>query len=336
MSWHRVQHTPSTIIPKVQAYTEYKHTASTSIHRVQYTPSTASTQDCLSSLHSHQSGLTPECIFSFRRASIHDWPPSASSPWEPKWKVSLSHSHSRELTNWWIESQLPACRPSIPSKYSSRTGSITASKFTRSQASSGSPNSVNLDLQVRTIMASKCISKPARSQSRSASLRSLHHVLHVYLQIHSIAASKFTQSRPPSVSLNPHDYGLQHVQSWPSSSHDHCLQVYHSTSTITASKFAWSWPPSSHDHRVQVYLQTHWITISQCISQITRLRPPSVFPNMLGYCLQVHLRIRSITTLEWIFEFTRLSFSGPPWIALEHCLQPVQIYSVQIGSHIDT
>jgi len=36
MSCHRVQ-----------------HTLSTSIHRVQHTPSTASTQDCLSSLHSH-------------------------------------------------------------------------------------------------------------------------------------------------------------------------------------------------------------------------------------------------------------------------------------------
>jgi len=50
MSWRRVQHTPST------AYTEY------SIHRV-------STQDCLSSLHSHDYKLTPECSFSFRRAS---------------------------------------------------------------------------------------------------------------------------------------------------------------------------------------------------------------------------------------------------------------------------
>jgi hypothetical protein len=56
------------------AYTEY------SIHRVQHTPSTASTQDCLSSLHSHDYELTPECNFSFRRASLHDRPPSASSP----------------------------------------------------------------------------------------------------------------------------------------------------------------------------------------------------------------------------------------------------------------
>jgi hypothetical protein len=45
------------------AYTEY------SIHRVQHTPSTACTQDCLSSLHSHDYELTPECSFSFRSAS---------------------------------------------------------------------------------------------------------------------------------------------------------------------------------------------------------------------------------------------------------------------------
>jgi len=56
------------------AYTEY------SIHRVQHTPSTASTQDCLSSLHSHDYELTPECSFSFRHASLHNRPPSASSP----------------------------------------------------------------------------------------------------------------------------------------------------------------------------------------------------------------------------------------------------------------
>jgi len=67
-SIHRVQHTPST------AYTEY------SIHRVQHTPSTASTQDCLSSLHSHDYKLTPGYSFSFWRASLHDRPPSASSP----------------------------------------------------------------------------------------------------------------------------------------------------------------------------------------------------------------------------------------------------------------
>jgi len=83
-SIHRVQHTPST------AYTEYsihhvQDTPSTaytqySIHPVQHTPSTAFTQDCLSSLHSHEYKLTPECSFSFRRATLHNRLPPASSP----------------------------------------------------------------------------------------------------------------------------------------------------------------------------------------------------------------------------------------------------------------
>jgi hypothetical protein len=48
------------------AYTEY------SIHQVQHTPSTAYTEYSihprLTSLHSHDDELTPECSFSFRRA----------------------------------------------------------------------------------------------------------------------------------------------------------------------------------------------------------------------------------------------------------------------------
>jgi len=129
MSWHWVQHTPST------AYTEYsihrvQHTPSTayteySIHRVQHTPSPAYTEssihrvqhtpctlDCLSSLHSHDYKLTPECSFSFRRASLQHRPPSTSSPWELKGKVALSHPHSWDETNWWMESQAPGV-PSI-------------------------------------------------------------------------------------------------------------------------------------------------------------------------------------------------------------------------------
>jgi len=61
---------------------EHKVKSSLSIspwHDHELTPSTASTQDCLSSLHSHEYELTPECRFSFRRASLHDRPPSASS-----------------------------------------------------------------------------------------------------------------------------------------------------------------------------------------------------------------------------------------------------------------
>jgi len=139
--WHDHELTLST------AHTEY------SIHRVKHTQSTASTQDCLSSLHSHDYELTPECRVSFRRASLHDRPPSDSSPWELKGKVTLSHSHGCELTNWGIESQHPSRRPSTASKYSSN--------LTRSRPPSVCPNSLDYGLQFRTITPSKCISKLA-------------------------------------------------------------------------------------------------------------------------------------------------------------------------------
>jgi len=131
MSWHWVQHTPSTTYiehskHRVQhtpctVYTEYsihhvQYTLSTaytvySIHRVQHTSSTASTQDCLSSLQSHDYELTRECSIDFWRASLHNGPPSASSPWEFKDKVTVSHFQVCESTTWWIESQHPAHRP---------------------------------------------------------------------------------------------------------------------------------------------------------------------------------------------------------------------------------
>jgi len=61
---------------------EHKVQSSLSIspwHDHELTPSTASTQDCLSSLHSHDYQWTPDHRSSFRRASLHDRPPSASS-----------------------------------------------------------------------------------------------------------------------------------------------------------------------------------------------------------------------------------------------------------------
>jgi len=61
---------------------EHKVKSSLSIspcHDHELIPSTASTQDCLSSLHSHDYELTSECRFSCRRASLHDRAPLASS-----------------------------------------------------------------------------------------------------------------------------------------------------------------------------------------------------------------------------------------------------------------
>jgi len=170
------------------------HATIMSWHRVQHSPSTASTPDCLSSLHSQDYELTPECSFSFRRASLHDRPPSASSPWELKGKVSMSHSHGCKLTNWWIESQHLACHPSTASKY--------LSNLAQSWPPSVSPNSLDDSLQVhlqtRAITASNCISKHARLRPPS-----LHnHGLQVPI-------SKLARSRPPSESPNSLDHGLQ-------------------------------------------------------------------------------------------------------------------------------
>jgi len=111
------------------------HAMIMSWHQVQHTLSTAYTQHCLSSLHSHDYELTPECSFSFRRTSQHDRPPSARSPWELKCIVTLSHSHGYELTNWWIESEHPARRPLSAYKYSSNVA--------QSWPPSASPNSLD-------------------------------------------------------------------------------------------------------------------------------------------------------------------------------------------------
>jgi len=195
-------------MPRSWVDTEY------SIYQVQHTPSTASTQDWLFSLHSHDLELTPECSFSFQRTSLHDWLPSASTPWELKGQVTLSHSHGCELTNWWIESQHRACHPSTASKYSSnlnqsrpptaspnlhnhslqvhlQTQSVTASKFARTWPPSASTNSLDFGLQVSTIMASKCISKLTQSQLPSVFPNSLNYGLQVHLQPHSITISEW-------------------------------------------------------------------------------------------------------------------------------------------------
>jgi len=170
-------------------------------HRVQHTLSTASTQHCLSSLHSHNYELTPECQVSFQRASLHDRPPSASSLWDMKSKVTLSHSHGCELTNGWIESQHRMRRPSTASKYSSN--------LTQSRPASVYPNSHDYGLQFRTITASKCISKLAQSQPPSVSPNSLDYGLQFRTITASKCISKLAPSQPPSVSPNSLDYGLQ-------------------------------------------------------------------------------------------------------------------------------
>jgi len=149
------------------------------------------------------------------------------------------------------------------------------------------------------LTASKYSSNLARSWPPSASPNPLDHGLQLYLQTRSITASncnsKLARSRPPGASPNSLDHGLQ---------------VHLQTRSITASKFARSWPPkcislNSLDHGLQVHLQTRSITASQCISKLSRSRPPTIFPNTLDYGLQVHLQTCSIIASECISEFTR-------------------------------
>jgi len=134
---------------------DYELTLCTNTHRVQHTPCTASTQDCLSSLHSHNYELTPQRTFNLRWASLRDRPPSASSPWEVIGKISLSHSHGYVLTNRWKESQHPAHRPLTAYKLWSKLSRLRPpsshdhgrqmhiSKLARSQPPSASPHSLN-------------------------------------------------------------------------------------------------------------------------------------------------------------------------------------------------
>jgi len=187
-------------------------------HQVQHTPSTASTRDCLSSLHSHDYELTSECSFRFRCTSLHDRPTSASSPWKLKGKVTLSHSHGCELTNCSIESQHRVRRPSTASK--------SSSNLTWSRPPSASQNSLDHSLQVylqtRSITASKCIAKVAQSEPPSVSPNSLDYGLQVRTITASKCISEFTRSWPPSASLSSFNLGLQ---------------VHISTRSITASKY---------------------------------------------------------------------------------------------------
>jgi len=139
-------------------------------------------------------------------------------------------------------------------------------------------------------MACKCISKLARSRPPSLSPNSLDYGLQVHLQTRSITASKciskLAQLRPPSLL-------------------DHGLQVYLQTRTIMASKsiskLTLLRPPSSLDHGLQVSLQTRSITASKSISKLALIRPPSLH----DHGLQVHLQTRTIMASECISKFTR-------------------------------
>ena len=98
-------------------------------------------------------------------------------------------------------------------QFSSNTTTTCMSKLAWSRLPTVSPNMLNYGLQGYTILGSKYISKPARSWSRSASLSSLYHDLHVYHPICLITASKCISKLawywPRSVSLSSLDHHFQ-------------------------------------------------------------------------------------------------------------------------------
>jgi len=291
-SIHRVQHTPST------AYTEYsihrvQHTPSTayteySIHRVQHTPSTAytessipwvqhtlstaSTQDCLSSLHSQDYKLTPECSFSFQRASLQDRLPPSSTQWELEGKVTSSQSHSCDLTIWMIESQ-PAVRLLS-------TSSMYSSNLAWSLPPTDSPNSLDHGLQVHLSVT--------WSWPPNALPDSLDHgfQVHLWVQLDPNLQVHY-QSRSMTASNCIFEFNLILPSKY--------ISEFNS---ITACKFARSWhlgaPPNLLDHGLQVHPWVHLIKASQCISKLTGSRPPSASLCSHNNRLLVYIWVHSI------------------------------------------
>jgi len=195
-----------------------------SLHWVQHTPSTAFTQDCSSSLYSHDYELTSECSFSFMCASLHDRLPSASYPWELTGKVTLTHCNCCMLTDWWIDSQHPECRSLAASLYSSKLTRFRPPSF-NAHGLHVHLDSLDHDLRVHLwvylMTPCKCISQLARLWPPSSHNLSLQVPLHTHSITISECASKFTRSRPPSVSPNTLDYRLE---------------VHHHTRSIVASQ----------------------------------------------------------------------------------------------------
>jgi len=199
-----------------------------SIHWVLHTPSTAYTAYYLHRVLHHPK---IDCL---------PLPASLSSLGRPCCTQFSTFAQLR--VNQWIESQFPSrFSPELPPlewpppgtrPISAIMASKCISKLARSQPASVSPNSHDYGLQVRTITASRCISKLTRSRPPSASPNSLDHSLQVYLQTRTITdskcISKLTRSRPPSASPNSLDYTLQVYLQTRSITASECISKFHS------------------------------------------------------------------------------------------------------------
>jgi len=164
MSWHQVQHSPSTAVTKVQSPRK--------ILCLPFIPIMMSWPMNVASA----SSVPPY--------TIDRHPPS--SPWQLKVEVTLSHSHRYELNTWRIESQHLASHPSTRSK--------CLSKLAGSQHRSGSPklldHGLQVHLQTHSITTAQCITQFTRSWPPILSPNQLDYHLQVHLQPRSITAPK--------------------------------------------------------------------------------------------------------------------------------------------------
>jgi len=233
--------------------------------------------------------MTPECSFSFQRASHRDCPPSPSCPWELKGKVTSSYSHRCQLTNWWIESHKhPVHLPSTASTFSNLAWSGPPSASSNLQY-----YSLAVHLYIHLIMASMCTSK--LNWLWPPSLH--HHGVQVHLPTHLIMASKWISKLTPSLPPSQHDHGV-HVN----------LKTYAISPLECIIKFSGSPPQSvspnspNNTFRVRMVMASHvhLQTLLMLASKFTQSWPPSASPTLHDHCLQVHLWIHSIV----IFRLT--------------------------------
>jgi len=237
-----------TTLPSSQEHKVKSFLSISPCHNRELTPSTAYTKSSISqrSTVSHSQPdfeLTPECSFSFRRTSL---PIDRHQPvlhTSYNCQATLSHSHGYEVTNRSIESRRAVHRPP-PS-----THQISLD------------HGLQVYLHTRSITASKCISKLARSRPPSASPNSLDHGPQVYLQTRSITACKFARSWPPSAYL--------HTRSITASK---CISKLARLPPPSAS-------PKSLDHGLGVYLWVHLIVIFRRTLNSCQA-PPAASPDI--------------------------------------------------------
>ena len=162
-------------------------------------------------------------------------------------------------------------------------------------------------LQSHSIMASRRISKLARSRPPSASQ---HRLITA-----SMCISKLTQFRHPRL-------------------HDHGLAVHLQTHSVTASKWIFKLaplqPPSSHDHGLQMHLRTRFIPASACISQLARLQPPSDYPISHDYGLEVYLHSHTMMASKGVSILARSRWGERVEI---ECTQPIIIIPPHFAWH---